>query len=363
MFELSGPLAQRVFAVPPVCLLQDVIRMVSSRAQNQPVRPPLLDESAGRSPFAPLPSWLASVIAHAAVFFLLATTLRGCGAGRAGTTEAEQYREVGIYVREAREQPEPIEVMDQTDGDDRAADRRPLPVLEQQPPVELTLPETPAVSVAGPSVPRFESIVPGDVREMITPSSVRPAGQPTPGRGTVSFLDIRDAANRFVYLIDCSGSMAGPPIRYAREQLKASIQNLTKTQQFQILFYNERAHAMSLKPRPNTGMYRATPSNIAAATRFIDSWQPDSGTDHAPAIKAALRLRPEVIYLLTDGTEPRLAAGDRDRIRRLNRGGTRIHCIEFGKGGPLDIENWVEKMALQNDGVYQYRDVTRLTNR
>ena len=57
----------------------------------------------------------------------------------------------------------------------------------------------------------------------------------------------------------------------------------------------------------------------------------DGGTNHLSALLAAIRLRPDVIFLLTDGEEKDdLNAEQLDRIDRQNGGGASINVIQFG---------------------------------
>jgi hypothetical protein len=76
-----------------------------------------------------------------------------------------------------------------------------------------------------------------------------------------------------------------------------------------------------------------------------------------PALRLALRLKPEVIFFLTDADLPKLSAADFSEIQRLNGAGTRIHCIRFGQGADLEPKNFMNQLAAQNGGRYRYRDV------
>jgi len=78
-----------------------------------------------------------------------------------------------------------------------------------------------------------------------------------------------------------------------------------------------------------------------------------------PALKRALSYSPEHIFFLTDADQPQLTAADLAEIRRINRGRTKIHCVEFGKGPGMPGDNFLKQLARQNGGTYRYRDVTR----
>jgi Ca-activated chloride channel family protein len=177
--------------------------------------------------------------------------------------------------------------------------------------------------------------------------------------GEVPFFGLKETGTRFVYLLDSSGSMMNHnAIRVAKAELMASLQSLDATQQFQIIFYNTSAQSMTQRSDPEK-LYWATDINRTIARQFISGIQPDGGTSHVPAIKKALKFNPEVLFFLTDADEPQLSAAEMDEIHKLNRGGTRIHCVEFGKGPDLSVDNFLKKLARQNNGLYQYRDVTK----
>jgi Ca-activated chloride channel family protein len=72
---------------------------------------------------------------------------------------------------------------------------------------------------------------------------------------------------------------------------------------------------------------------------------------------AALRLRPEVIFLLTDGGDPVMKLDDLRVVREASRGRTSIHCLHFGRGKPEAGENFMQRLAAENRGSYAYIDM------
>ncbi|MHC4877316.1 MAG: vWA domain-containing protein, partial [Planctomycetota bacterium] len=141
----------------------------------------------------------------------------------------------------------------------------------------------------------------------------------------------------------------------AKRELLASINSFDSTQQFHVLFYNNTYEQMTLNGKP-PGLQWATDINKTLAGQFIKRMTPEGGTTHLPALMKALSYRPEHLYFLTDATEPLSAAALND-IRQANRGRTQIHCVEFGKGGDLALDNYLKRLARQNGGTYRYRDV------
>jgi hypothetical protein len=184
------------------------------------------------------------------------------------------------------------------------------------------------------------------------------SGGGIPGAG---FLGLRDRGTRVIYVIDCSTSMANDnAMRTAKAALVASLQSLTESQQFQIVFYNNAPSLMKLRNASPGDLAYATEVNKTFARQYIAGIEPDLGTNHVPALQLALRLKPEVLFFLTDADEPQITPGELQELQRLNQGKTRIHTIEFGRGGELGENiNFLKKLASQNGGTYRYHDVRR----
>jgi len=160
----------------------------------------------------------------------------------------------------------------------------------------------------------------------------------------------------FLYVFDRSLSMQGAPLAAAKRELIASLGQLQRVQQFQILFYNQNARLM----QPQRMLF-ADENGKRQAESYIAGVQAAGATDHVQALLLALRSGPEVIFFLTDADEPQLTAKELETIRQKNAGSI-IHVIEF-KSGPAKSESKGEtlrKLAEQNRGQYKYVDVSKL---
>lgn len=181
------------------------------------------------------------------------------------------------------------------------------------------------------------------------------------GGGSASLFGIQTPANKVVYVFDRSASMGGigrSPLAYAKRELIASIQSLEKTQQFQIIFYNERPYVFSPAARPGRLPF-ATDDNKRRALQFIHSVMADGGTQHDTALQLAIRLQPDVIFFLTDADEPRLSDAKLEQIHRWANGMV-IHAIEFGLGPRAGGDNFLSRIARQNGGQYRFIDTTAI---
>lgn len=179
------------------------------------------------------------------------------------------------------------------------------------------------------------------------------------GRGGTSFFEISAKGSRFVYVVDHSGSMATyNQLPAAKAELWASLQSLDSAQQFQIIFYDDDLREFRLASSKPSLVW-ANEINKGIARQFLAEVQPDGGTDHLRALEAALRLRPDHIFLLTDADEPQMTAAQRQKIKQQNAGKSRIHCVEFGKGGDLGAPTFLKQLATENGGTYRYCDITK----
>jgi Ca-activated chloride channel family protein len=341
------------------------------RRDNQPVLPTTAGSPAsGRVPLV-APSWLASVVIHGLLLLLFSTTLQSCGRVISGESEGE-FRQVGLVSRPSEtvvEQPEQSEDAADARAEAQAADQAVAERVEQspvpaQPPVPVQLPQVSLPTIgAGNAAPQPRA--PGDVANLVKPSGTARPQALGLGKGETRFFGIRDQATRFAYVLDCSSSMDDySALSMAKAELMASLQALERTQQFQIVFYNERPRTMTLRGEATAEFYWATDVNRTLAGNFVREVRAEGGTDHMPALKHALRMSPEVLFFLTDANDPQLTAGELNQLQQLSKGRTRVHTIEFGKGPQLaGPDNFLKKLAKQNGGAHWYVDVSQFGRR
>src|SRR5205085_868454 len=84
------------------------------------------------------------------------------------------------------------------------------------------------------------------------------------------------------------------------------------------------------------------------AESFVGSIRAAGGTDHVQALELALRLRPDVIFLLTDADEPPLSTRDLNAIRQKNT--AVINVIEFKTASETSSRSSLRLLADQNRG-------------
>lgn len=323
--------------------------------------------------------WLASVVIHGLLLFLVATS-SGSWFGAPGRDDGgaadskgdDDFRDVGVVVKPAEKQKSDAEQKDEQQQVNEpvvdAANARAAadgPVVPDAPPVELELPRSNdrALGPGGHISP--PSRAPGDLADIVRPGGTFD-GTPVAGlrAGETRFFGIQDEGLRIVYLIDKSGSMGGAKLATAKSQLLASLESLTDGQQFQVVFYNQTQFPMQLTlPRSDArqaslfraeGVYMARSINKTLTRQYLGSVSADEGTDRESALMFGLAYQPDILYFLTDGDGVELDAKKRQRIAERNDGRTKIHCIEFGEGAPPGVRTPLKRLATENGGRHQY---------
>lgn len=194
---------------------------------------------------------------------------------------------------------------------------------------------------------------------------MRPSGGQVSGnQAKTSIFGAEGVGTKFAYVFDRSASMngyQGRPLRAAKAELIASLQDLDKIHQFQIIFYNEHPTVFNPSQSQSPSMLFGDEPTKRLAQNFVRGVIAAGSTRHLEAIEMALGTQPDVIFFLTDANEPQLTSSQLESIRRYNRRvGATIHAIEFGAGPNQGGLNFLRRLAEQNGGSYVYVDVTRL---
>jgi len=180
------------------------------------------------------------------------------------------------------------------------------------------------------------------------------------GRARTGMFGVTALGFKFVYVFDRSASMGGDgdkALKAVKAELLKSLRNLDTVHQFQIIFYNEKP--VIFNPSGTSGRLAfANETNKQRAVRFVESITADGNTRHDDALKLAIRLRPDVIFFLTDGDDPKLTRRDLDQVQRMAFG-IAIHAIEFGPGPRPDGPSFLATLAEENGGRYAYVDLSK----
>jgi hypothetical protein len=167
-----------------------------------------------------------------------------------------------------------------------------------------------------------------------------------PSRQT-SFFGLRARGTFFVFVVDCSGSMAHEErwLRVQRE-LRKTLLGLQFPQRYLVIFYND-----DVRPMPGGLPLSADRAAIYRTLAWAGQVIPDGGTQPESAMRMAVGLRPSAIFLISDGEYPTGAA---DHIIEANPGPEKVpvHCIDLS-GGAAGTD--LQRIAQQSNGQYAAR--------
>jgi hypothetical protein len=177
-----------------------------------------------------------------------------------------------------------------------------------------------------------------------------------------TLLGIEGKGSKFVYVFDHSGSMGVPdnkPLDRAKAELLTSIGALNEVQQFYIIFYNQDQKVFRIDGSGGRLIF-GNDQNKKLAQQFVDSIKAEGGTKHADALAMALKMHPDVIFLLTDGDPPDdLTKEELARLERLNGSGTVIDVIQISPPPAAGETNHLEVLAKRTGGRHVYVDFSK----
>ena len=171
-------------------------------------------------------------------------------------------------------------------------------------------------------------------------------------------------ARNIAYLVDASGSLIDT-FPFVIVELKRSISELNEAQAFTVIFF-QGDRAIEAPPR---GLKKATPQTKQRVMEWID---PVSGniipaggdTDPVPAIKQALRYKPQLLFMLSDNITGRQKYELNQKrflaeVQKANVAATKINTIQFLYPDPLTrygFKGTLELVAGESGGIYKFVD-------
>lgn len=307
------------------------------------------------------PAWCVSLVIHAGILATMLYLLRTLPVRGAAETPT---REVGIVLKQMDDDGPMFVGPDLEDDEqtDSAPASQSLESAAQKMLEALPNPsEIPSSESALPTLPTFgpealSSDQAGDVGQM---SSGAAPSQGFQSKATVSVFGIAGTGTRFVYVFDRSISMSGAPLRAAKQQLIQSLESLDSIHQFQVIFFNHEPQAWDLTGGQNRIAF-ATDANKRMAEKFVGSVFATGGTFRHSALKLALRLRPDVVFFLTDTDDPMSGTDLDEAIRRAQRDSIAVNTIEYGVGEASASGNFLIRLARETGGRYVYVDTQQL---
>lgn len=166
--------------------------------------------------------------------------------------------------------------------------------------------------------------------------------------GTTRFFGAEQSGQKFVFVVDNSNSMGRGKLETALNELDKTVNDLSSKQQFHVIFFSDTAYLM-FHPKPVKTLVRATDENKERLREWLYSLERCLRTKGEDAMKAAIAMKPDVIYILgdgafTDNTERLLTAPHNRRIV-INTLGMQVN----DKG-----ERQLKAIAKANKGKYRH---------
>lgn len=166
-------------------------------------------------------------------------------------------------------------------------------------------------------------------------------------------------AHSFVFVIDRSASMGASglgAIGAAAKELAAQLSSLSPDQKVQVVAYNQSSVYFTGRE-----LIPATDENKARLVKYIAELGDFGQTEHERGLLAALRLKPDAIFLFTDGGDPHLRPGQVSFLAEQAGKETSIHCLHFGTGteDAVPADHFLRRLAAETGGSYAFIAVAR----
>ena len=118
--------------------------------------------------------------------------------------------------------------------------------------------------------------------------------------GESSFFGAGGAGSRVAFVVDGSNSMVGGRFETTLLEIARSVDALREQQFFFVVIYSDMAYPM-FHPEAAEDMVAATPDHKQRLKSWLQSAEMCTGGRVADALEMALELRPQLVYLLSDG--------------------------------------------------------------
>ncbi len=265
-------------------------------------------------------SWMLSTVAHVVVIVVLASMSLAVSppkdqlafSGSSGESDEAVIENFQIETNEPIAPSEPTESESAYDVSELGT----LPVTE----VNVDLP-----AMATPDTQMFTDLTSSTAQTSAVMQSLKGDQGPK-----TQFCGVDGGGKHFVYLVDSSNSM-GSGFQSARAELLASIDQLKPDQRFYVVFFDEQPDYMRVSDSnvDDDASVMATPENKKRLRAWAMNVEMNKGKAPYDVLPFVLKLRPDVIFLLSDGEFP-------EKISQILREQNHQENL-FGDSGPISI--------------------------
>lgn len=120
-------------------------------------------------------------------------------------------------------------------------------------------------------------------------------------KGSANFFGVQANGDAFVYVVDSSRSMSGRKWQRAVNELCRSIGELEEGQLFYVIFFDMETRPMMGERFPDMSFMDANPENLKRFRNWAENIRLGRETFPKESMQLALFLRPDAIFLLSDG--------------------------------------------------------------
>ncbi len=154
------------------------------------------------------------------------------------------------------------------------------------------------------------------------------------------------------FVLDTSGSMAGPKLAQAKKALRFCLESLSPRDRFDVVRLSTEAEPLF------KDLVAADPEHLGKAYDFIDGLSAMGGTAIADALDSALALRgpedrPTMIIFLTDGIPTVGETSEDALVGRAAHAGRATRIFSFGIGTDVNA-HLLDRIASETRAVSQY---------
>ncbi len=299
----NTPIAEPLAAVQP--RPSELIRKTKGDAEapsdDVPLGPPLIEQPVGlwqqmKSLALLAPAWLVSLVLH--LLLVVSLTVIMCSPPPQewshfieGNLEynSENLLEEVVFI------PPEMEDLDDQSAAPSGDDLGPTTPAD----AELVSPNRGDVAMSD-----LESS-PSSIAEGELSSEIGGGNKKSRGGGFMGaeFFGVQAPGKKFVFIVDSSNSMRGSRFAAAKREVVAAVKRLSKDQSFLVMFFDQNTEVMTFAPKkePELRPVLATPANIKKLERWIVDVQNELHTDPYEAMRMALDILPDAVYLLSDG--------------------------------------------------------------
>jgi hypothetical protein len=188
----------------------------------------------------------------------------------------------------------------------------------------------------------------------------------TGGPFSAGFFGSGGNARKIAYIVDASGSLIDT-FPFVIIELQRSIGELSEEQAFTIIFY--QGNKVIEFPPPNQ-LKKADTQNKQRVLQWLSEHPvtPVGQANPVPALKQALRAKPQLVFLLSDnitgeGQYEVMQKSLLDEIRKANVAGTKINTIQFLYPDPLTkfgMKGTLDLIAAESGGIFKFVDAREL---